>query len=175
MNHPDVVIVDRDDNEVGAMNRDLGIKSGKIFRIALIFLYNKQGKLYLQKRGPNVDYPGVWDSSAGGHVDAGQTYLSAAQAELEEEIGIKNVELQDIATYYSEIPHRLGTAKRFIKVYKAVSDDKLVVNSAELAEGAWLTPKQMIELMRDHPEQFTPGFIGHYQILTKNLKNSLKV
>lgn len=45
--------------------------------------------MLLQKRSKNKDsHPGLWDISAAGHVDSGETPLEAAVREVEEEIGI---------------------------------------------------------------------------------------
>ena len=47
------------------------------------------GELFLQKRSPWKDkHPNKWDSSAAGHLDAGEDYETAARRELSEELGL---------------------------------------------------------------------------------------
>jgi 16S rRNA (adenine1518-N6/adenine1519-N6)-dimethyltransferase len=60
-----------------------------IHRAVHVFVFNRNGDLYLQKRSRLKDMsPGLWDSSVSGHLDAGEDYEAAAMRELEEEIGI---------------------------------------------------------------------------------------
>lgn len=56
---------------------------------AHVWIYNSRGEILLQKRSMAKDsYPGLWDISVGGHVDAGETPLQAALRETSEEVGI---------------------------------------------------------------------------------------
>ena len=50
--------------------------------------YNTRGAVFLQKRSVTKDtWPGAWDSSASGHLDAGETYDACAVREVREELG----------------------------------------------------------------------------------------
>ena len=55
-----------------------------------IWIYDGQGRVLLQKRSDMTwNFPGCWDISSAGHVDAGETPLAAARRELREELGIE--------------------------------------------------------------------------------------
>lgn len=55
-----------------------------------VYVITPDGKLLLQRRSRHVlIQPGMWHSSASGHIVAGQTPLAAAQAEVSEELGIQ--------------------------------------------------------------------------------------
>ena len=54
-----------------------------------VWLITEQGELLLQRRSLTLHtYPGLWENSAGGHIDAGYTSIQTAQKELQEEVGI---------------------------------------------------------------------------------------
>ena len=58
-------------------------------RAVHIFLFHRNGDLFLQRRSRLKDVaPGRWDSSAAGHLDAGESYDTAARRELQEELGV---------------------------------------------------------------------------------------
>ena len=59
-------------------------------RAVHILVFNQRGELFLQKRSMSKDNdPGMWDSSAAGHVDSGESYLDCATREIEEELGVE--------------------------------------------------------------------------------------
>ena len=161
--HPNVIVVDREDNIIGAMDRATAVSQGMIVRIVRIFLFNSKGELFMQKRGPNVDFPNLWDQSVGGHVDEGEDYQTAAQREMAEEIGIKAAVLTEITKYYTATEYNHGHFKRFNMLYTAVSDSPVVIEPDEVSEGRWITPADLDRLMDEQPELFTQGFITAYQ------------
>lgn len=60
-------------------------------RAVQIGVVTPEGRVWLQKRSQAKDaWPGAWDLSSTGHVDAGESYDEAARRELREELGIEN-------------------------------------------------------------------------------------
>jgi 8-oxo-dGTP pyrophosphatase MutT (NUDIX family) len=58
-------------------------------RAVHVILRSPQNLLVLQVRSPNkADWPDHIDTSVGGHVRAGETYLDAGLAEIEQELGL---------------------------------------------------------------------------------------
>ncbi len=54
-----------------------------------LWLYTKKGEILLQQRSHKKDiFPLLWDVSAAGHIDAGETFESAAIRETHEELGL---------------------------------------------------------------------------------------
>ena len=65
-----------------------------VHRVAHVLVFNRDGALLLQKRAASKDVqPGKWDTSVGGHLDPGESYLQAAYREMEEELGIHDIPL----------------------------------------------------------------------------------
>jgi isopentenyl-diphosphate delta-isomerase len=168
--YPDVTIVDENDEIVGSMQRNDAIRLGKIYRISVVCLFNSAGELFLQKRGPNIELPNLWCESAGGHVDKDEDYQTAAARELEEELGITNVTLTEVATFYSESPHGQYVAKKFFKVFKGVSENPVTINREEIADGAWLSMAEIAKRLKDNPEQFIRIFPKIFKYVTEKSK-----
>ncbi len=90
-------------------------------RAVHIFVFNKHGELWLQQRSHLKDVsPLKWDSSAAGHLDAGESYADSAVRELNEEIGIAVTETELAA----EIPAGDNTDHEFVELRLAQHDGR---------------------------------------------------
>jgi len=82
-------IVDENDIIIGKASREDIHKNGLLHREVQVWLFNKEGELFFQKRGKHKDtYPGVLDVSVAGHVESGEAYEDAALRETKEETGL---------------------------------------------------------------------------------------
>jgi 16S rRNA (adenine1518-N6/adenine1519-N6)-dimethyltransferase len=123
-------------------------------RAVHILVFNKNGDLYLQKRSRWKDrHPGVWDSSASGHVLAGEDYDRAAQRELREELGIEAA-LERIV----KLPASERTGQEFIWLYRAQCDGDIVLNKHEIETGGYFQPAIVTGWIASRPGDFAPGF-----------------
>jgi 16S rRNA (adenine1518-N6/adenine1519-N6)-dimethyltransferase len=124
-------------------------------RAVHILIFNDAGEVYLQKRSRRKDrHPLLWDSSAAGHVSAGEGYDEAAQRELEEELGIK-VPLEKVL----KISASSKTGQEFIWLYRGQLEGELAPNRSEIEAGAFFNPFTVEGWVAARPEDFAPGFI----------------
>ena len=88
-------VVDESDRVIGRATRaEVHRNPGLIHRAVHILVFRPDGRLLLQRRSADKDIdPGLWDTSVGGHVDAGEDYLTAARRELSEELGLEGLPL----------------------------------------------------------------------------------
>lgn len=62
---------------------------GLLHRCVHVFVLDPEGRLWLQRRALDRRlWPGLWTSSASGHLDAGEAEADAARRELREELGL---------------------------------------------------------------------------------------
>lgn len=137
MNNELLAVVDENDKVIDILPRYQIHATGLRHRAVHILVFNEQGHLFLQKRTMLKDLnKGLWDTSAAGHVDAGEDYLSSAIREVKEELGIKIENL--IQPLFKLSPTRqLGM--EFIKVYQCIHKGPFILNSDEIDEGKWLS------------------------------------
>lgn len=65
-------------------------KYGYWHRAIHVLLINSKKEILIQKRSANKEkYPNLWDLSCAGHLSHGDTSISGAMREFEEELGIK--------------------------------------------------------------------------------------
>jgi len=163
-----VIVVDREDSEIGTKDISVAIKEGLIRRVARVFLWNDEGKLFVQRRSPQARiFPDTWDQSAGGHVDEGELYEEAAHRELGEELGIKNVELYLVTKFYAEECDQGVMLYAWSSLYEGrVSKEReaeIVVDQDEVSSGEWFTPSQIDTMMKENPDDFAQGFLATWE------------
>jgi isopentenyldiphosphate isomerase len=160
-----VLIVDKDNTEAGTAPRHEMRARGLCHRASYILVFNSRGELFVQKRTMLKDiYPGYYDVAAGGVVLADESYDESARRELHEELGIQNVSLAALFTFYYEE----GKNKVWGRVYSCIHDGKLVLQAEEVASGFFAFPEKVLQISAEEP--FTPD--GLY-VLQRYLKEKV--
>lgn len=83
-------------------------KYGWLHASVHIWFYTKNNELLFQKRSPTkIAFPNKWDVSVAGHIATGETPVSSALREIEEEIGltVTENELIPIGTFHEKHQH----------------------------------------------------------------------
>jgi 8-oxo-dGTP pyrophosphatase MutT (NUDIX family) len=76
-----------------------GITQDCFFRTANVYCFDKDGKLFVQKRAQNLKvYPGFYDAAPGGVVRINESDQEAAIREIMEEMGLQVDNLKKLAT-----------------------------------------------------------------------------
>jgi isopentenyldiphosphate isomerase len=134
-------VVDADDNVIDVMPRGEIHRLGLMHRSVHILVFNSAKAFFLQKRSMNKDSnPGLWDSSAAGHVDSGEDYLGCAARELGEELGIFGPNPLEPLFRLSASP---TTGMEHCTVFRCIHDGPLTLQADEIEEGSWVTVSEM--------------------------------
>ncbi|MCU1718237.1 NUDIX hydrolase [Pseudomonas sp. 5P_3.1_Bac2] len=138
-----VAWVDEQDRPLGALSRQELRERHLIGRCTYILLFNRAGQLCVHQRTlSKALYPGYWDVAAGGMVAAGEDYLSCAQRELAEELGISDALLEPCGQFFYD-----GAESRLWgRVYRAVSDSPLQLQREEVLQARFI---ELDQVMRD--------------------------
>lgn len=119
-----------------------------------ILIFDQAGEVYLQQRSRWKDrHPLKWDSSAAGHVAAGESYEETGRRELEEELGT-SVPLEKVL----ELPASVRTEQEFVWLYRGKVRGRPVINRSEIETGAFFPPLIVDGWVSARPENFAPGF-----------------
>lgn len=150
-------VVDEGDCVIGRERRSEVHRRGLRHRAAHILVFNERGEVFLQKRSMSKDRcPGVWDSSASGHLDCGEDYDACAVRELREEIGLR----------VSRCPARLfkleaceATDQEFVWVYRCRAEGPFTLHPEEIERGDWFPADEVTRWVEERPEEFAPAFV----------------
>jgi len=150
-------IVDLDDRVIGQASREEIHAQALIHRASHMILFNSSGQVFLQRRSFHKDSGGgLWDSSAAGHVDSGESYLDCAVRELAEELGLQ-VDADALEAEFKMSP-RPETGMEFAMVYSVISDATLTLDRDEIIDGCWVEPNELSQWIQDSPGELTYAF-----------------
>lgn len=146
-------VVDDEDKVIGVRTRGDVHSLGLMHRSVHILVFNSKGDLFLQKRSKNKDSnPGLWDSSAAGHLECGENYPDCAVRELTEELGIEVGTTLEPLFHLPASPH---TGMEHCNVYRCTHDGPFQLQPEEIDEGRWETSAHMDKRVADKDPTLT--------------------
>ena len=144
-------VVDKEDRVIGQASRKLVHEKGLIHRSVHVLVFNSENQLFLQKRSLEKDEnPGLWDSSASGHVESGESYDASASRELYEELGIKGK-----INFWIKLSVSEKTLCEHVSVYKCISNEEITLDQSEIIEGSFWDIKELESVINIKSEKFT--------------------
>jgi isopentenyl-diphosphate delta-isomerase type 1 len=147
-------VVDLEDRVVGQAPRREVHARGLTHRATHVLVHDASGHLFLQRRSLSKDtFPGCWDSSCSGHVDAGEDYPTAARRELGEEIGWTDASLP--LRPLVKLAATPETGQEFIQIYLlGPIAGPFDLNPEEIIDSRWISPEELDQALAQKPEEF---------------------
>ena len=157
-------VVDEYGNKTGELvERTLAHRTGVPHRTAHVWIFRyKDGVLevLIQKRCLAKDsFPGCYDISSAGHVQAGQEYLESALRELEEELGVvvSADQLIDCGIHnfhtinnFRGVPYDDNQASQVYILWLDRDEDQFVLQEAEIESVRWIGFEECIQAVKDN-------------------------
>ena len=154
-------VVDEKDEVIRQEKRGVVHAEGLWHRAVHVFLFNKHGELFLQKRSALKDvHPGKWDSSAAGHLDVGEEYAAAAERELGEELDQHEIAL----TRIGKISPCEETGWEFVELFGGKREGGIRFPCSEIEAGVWMPLEEVEAWVSQRPEDFATGFIACWNL-----------
>jgi isopentenyl-diphosphate delta-isomerase len=129
------------------------IREQKLWRrMVAVMIFDEAGKVLVCKRPASAPaYPGLWTCSAGGHVEVGESYLSAARREAWEELRLSTA-LEDAGTF--ETTDERGNVIHHC--FKGCSAGPIPPSGDEYEEVRWISLDVLASEVGAHPEAYAP-------------------
>ena len=153
-------VVDEMDRVIGAASRREVHGNNLRHRAVHILIFNPAGELLLQKRSRWKDrHPELWDSSAAGHVGAGEEYDETAQRELREELGVTAS-----LTRLAHLPASQKTDEEFIQLYRGEHAGPFSPARDEIDAVQFFTREEVTRWIDRRPDDFAPAFLECWRV-----------
>ena len=150
-------VVNERDEVVGQSPREEVHRLGLMHRAVHVLVFNSRGQIFLQKRSMNKDrQPGLWDSSASGHVDSGEGYDACAVREVREEIGLRLKASPERVFKLTASPE---TDQEHVWVYRCTSEGPFTLNEDEIERGGWFAPEKVTRWIAERRHEFASAFV----------------
>jgi isopentenyldiphosphate isomerase len=148
-------VLDEAGRVAGKLPREEVHRRALLHRSVHVFVFDPAGKLWLQKRAlDRALNPGLWTSSASGHLASGEPEAEGAAREVEEEIGLR-VEPRRVG----EFRHREGLENEVCSLWEARTDQPARPGPEVLAVMA-VDRGELDALRARLPGSFAPSFGG---------------
>ena len=135
-------------------------KSLLLHPVVHLHVFNRSGKLYLQKRSTTKDIqPGKWDTSVGGHISLGETVADALSRETREELGLDDFTPQFLKSYVWES----AKEKELVNSFYTITEEIPVIDRGEIDEGRFWSLQEIKNNLGK--EIFTPNFEHEFKMI----------
>jgi isopentenyl-diphosphate delta-isomerase len=155
----DIVLVDREDREIGIAEKLEAHRRGDLHRAFSVLIWDKAGRLLLQRRQIGKYHSGgLWTNSCCGHPRPGEHSGDAALRRLKEEMGIACA-LTPIGTftYRAELGGGL-IEHEIVHLFRGTYDGAIAPNPKECDGFSWSAPETIQRQIETVPQCFTAWF-----------------
>ena len=171
MSEEKVILVDKNDNQVGLMPKIEAHEKGVLHRAFSIFIFNSKYELLLQKRASSKYHSGgLWTNTCCSHPREGEDILDAANRRLDEEMGI-TTSLRKVYDfiYKAELDNQL-TEHEFDHVFYGVFDNDPILNKDEAEDFKWVDMETLNNDIIKNEDNYTVWFKIAFEYFYNYLK-----
>ena len=171
MSKEKVILVDKNDNQVGLMPKLEAHQKGLLHRAFSIFIFNSKYELLLQKRASSKYHSGgLWTNTCCSHPREGEDILDAANRRLIEEMGIET-SLRKVHEfiYKAELDNDL-TEYEFDHVFYGVYNEEPIINKDEADDFKWIDMDSLNEDIKTNGDNYTIWFKIAFEYFYNYLK-----
>ncbi|HHC79319.1 MAG TPA: isopentenyl-diphosphate Delta-isomerase [Flavobacteriia bacterium] len=154
-----VILVNKDDEQLGTMPKLEAHKKGVLHRAFSVFITNDKGELLLQQRAASKYHsPLLWANTCCSHQREGESNITAGKRRLQEEMGFVT-ELKDVFSFIYRAPFDNGlTEHELDHVLVGTYNENPIINPEEVESFKWMTLEAVKVDMVVHPEIYTEWF-----------------
>ena len=160
-------VIDNRDEVIGEATRAECHNDFLRHRAVQVFVFDMNGRIFVQKRTKTKDvFPGLYEASCSGHVQAGEAYSQAAVRELAEELGITHQEheLKKVAIFKLRASPENEIITQYVLQCKCVG----TLQKEEVESGEFVEWNEFLERVESDPKQFTPATVAALERYEKN-------
>lgn len=167
-----VILVDKNDTQIGLMSKLDAHKKGILHRAFSVFVLNNNNEIMLQKRAYNKYHSGgLWTNTCCSHQRVGENSIEAGKRRLLEEMGFET-ELKIITSFIYKVEFENGLTEHefdYLLIGKYLKSP--VINKQEVADWKWMKVELIADDIKLNPNNYTSWF----KIIFDKFQNKIKI
>ncbi|MGI9567132.1 MAG: isopentenyl-diphosphate Delta-isomerase [Nitrosopumilus sp.] len=173
-----VILVDENDNPIGTEEKvKCHLPNGKLHRAFTALLFDEDGRLVLTRRAKEkMLWPGDWDGTFASHPRESETYVSAGERRMPEELGI-NGNLDYFHKFEYHVDYRdIGSENEICGTLVGVinKSTKLKEIKGEIDKIKLISAKELISELKKNPKNYCPWMLIALNLIDKSEKIMIK-
>ncbi len=154
-----VILVDKNDNPIGLMNKLEAHEKALLHRAFSVFVLNDKNELMLQQRAHHKYHsPLLWTNTCCSHQRENETNIQAGTRRLREEMGFET-ELKEMFHFIYKAPFDNGLTEHELDyVMIGYYNDIPVINKEEVESWKWMKIEEVKNDMLVNPDFYTVWF-----------------
>jgi isopentenyl-diphosphate delta-isomerase len=154
-----VILVDKNDQQIGLMPKLEAHEKAFLHRAFSVFVLNSKNEIMLQQRAHHKYHsPLLWTNTCCSHQRDGESNIQAGSRRLFEEMGFKT-ELKELFHFIYKAPFDNGlTEHELDHVMIGYYNESPVVNPEEVEAWKWMAIDEVKNDMQVRPEIYTVWF-----------------
>jgi isopentenyl-diphosphate delta-isomerase len=154
-----VILVDKNDNQIGLMPKMEAHKKAVLHRAFSVFIFNDKKELLLQQRASHKYHsPNLWTNTCCSHQRQGESNIQAGKRRLQEEMGITCDLEEKFHFIYKALFDNGLTEHELDHVLIGYSNKNPVINSKEVGNFKWMTIDSIKNDIFENPNDYTEWF-----------------
>lgn len=154
-----VVLVNENDEAVGAMEKMEAHRKALLHRAFSVFVFNSKGEMLLQQRATHKYHsPGLWTNACCSHPQPGEETAAAAKRRLQEEMGFVIPVLKIFDFIYKAAFDNGLTEYEFDHVFAGEYEGPVLFNADEVQDICFKTMPEISNSLQTHPQKYTAWF-----------------
>ena len=159
MNEELVVLVDKQDRQIGLMPKLEAHQKAVLHRAFSVFIFNDKKELMLQRRALDKYHsPGLWTNTCCSHQRDGEDNIEAGKRRLQEEMGFSTA-LTEATWFIYKAPFDNGlTEHELDHILIGSYNQEPIINPDEVETWKWMSLDEVKKDIATHPDQYTAWF-----------------
>jgi isopentenyl-diphosphate delta-isomerase len=169
-----VILVDKNDNELGTMEKQEAHVKGLLHRAFSVFIFNDKNELLLQRRAVKKYHSGgLWTNTCCSHPRQNEKTEDAAKRRLLEEMGLRStLKKQFDFVYKAKLDNNLYEHE-FDHVFFGFTNDLPIINPEEVEEYTYKTLEDIGNEMKAIPDKYTEWFKICFREVVNSHRNTI--
>lgn len=159
MREEKVILVDKNDNPIGLMNKLEAHEKALLHRAFSVFILNDKNELMLQQRAHHKYHsPLLWTNTCCSHQRENESNIQAGTRRLREEMGFET-ELKEMFHFIYKAPFDNGlTEHELDHVMIGYFNEEPIINKDEVESWKWMAIEDVKNDMVQNPDEYTIWF-----------------